>query len=111
MTRRRNITEMLYWGACRSTLMQQFAIGVQRHSSSLASAHRLGAAIHFVPIDVLKKRVDIAARIRPVIDGIGVLVHIHHEQRHAPGKAVRMIPRPIIMYGVVAEIVVQNDPA
>src|SRR5206468_10781581 len=79
--------------------------------SSLAGTCVLGAMIDFIPIDILKKRINVPARICPIVHVIGMFVHVHHQQRYSPRKTARMIPRPVMVHGVLARVVVQNDPA
>src|SRR5262245_61790408 len=54
-------------------------------------------ALHdVVPVDVQHERLDIRCRLRPIIDVIGVFVHIEGEDRHPTREATRMIRRPLI---------------
>lgn len=72
----------------------------------LAPAHRFGAAIDVVPINVLKKRVDVSPCVGAIVDRVRMLVHIHHEKRYAPSKAISVIPSPVVVDCIVAEIIV-----
>lgn len=60
-----------------------------------------GPTIDLIPLDITEKGINIAPGIRPIVQVVGVLVQIHHQQGYTPGQAVRMIPRPIVMHRVI----------
>src|SRR5947208_10144990 len=63
--------------------------------TSTSRLRLLGATAYFVPLDVLEEGVDVALGVRAVVHRVRVLVHIHDEQRRAPGETVRVVPQPV----------------
>src|SRR5574341_2689997 len=80
-------------------------------TSSFDSAGVLGPAADLVPVDVLEEGVDVAACVCPVVHGVSMLVHVHDQERAAPGEAVRVIGSPICMDGVGAGGEVEDNPS
>src|SRR5215471_276132 len=69
-------------------------------------------ALHdMIPVDVLHERLDIRRRLRPIIDVIGVFVHVEGEDRHPTRQTARMIRRPLIDQLGIPRGVHQEDPA
>src|SRR5437660_12445771 len=78
--------------------------------TSIPRLRLLSAAAYFVPLDVLEEGVDVALGVRAVVDRVRVLVHIHDEQRRAPGETVRVVPQPVSVRGLLVRIEREDHP-
>jgi len=54
--------------------------------------------------------IDITRGVGTVIDVIGMLVHIHHQNRDPPCQAMRVVPGPVIVHGIFMKIVAHDHP-
>jgi hypothetical protein len=68
----------------------------------LAAADSLSTTIDFIPIDVLEKGIDISRRVGSVIHCLGVLIHVHNEQRQSARQTMGMVGCPVVMDFIVS---------
>src|SRR5207247_9064073 len=107
--------EALTWGTsalpCRDASRAPRSPWRRAAGTSISRLRLLGATAYFVPLDVLEEGVDVALGVRAVVDRVRVLVHIHDEQRRAPGETVRVVPQPVSVRGLLVRIEREDHPA
>src|SRR5215470_11284614 len=97
---------------CRILLLRSWVSSLElcpERSAGLLPA--LEAPLHLVPLDVLEEGVDVLRRRGSVVDGVRVLVHVHHQQWSAVGGILGVVPAPADAELSILEVVVEHRPA
>src|SRR5262245_26063782 len=80
-----------------------------RHRAHLDGA--LIAPIHLVPENVREERIDVLRRSGAVVHLVGVLVHVHHQERHSIGGVLRVVARPAGAQVCGVHVELEDHPA
>src|SRR5712692_2921078 len=73
--------------------------------------HSLCSTVYFVPIHVLHESVHVFGSGCSIIHVIRMLVHVEDQQRIAQGRAVHVIPGPVVVNFPSVQIASKNHPA
>src|SRR5262245_36241220 len=68
------------------------------------------ASVDLVPVDVLHERVDVLRGRGPVVEMVGMLVHVEHEQGPAHRHVVHVVPRPVVVHLPGVQVVGEDHP-
>src|SRR4029453_12476266 len=83
-------------------------LGPESGASLLRS---LEPVLYLVPLDVLEERVDVLRRRRAIVNRVGMLVHVHHQERRTVSGALGMVPAPMNTELGGLEVMVEHRPA
>src|SRR5262245_38662025 len=71
----------------------------------------LEATVDLLPLDILEEGVDVLRRGCSVVDRVGVLVHVHDQERRAVRCGLGVVAAPVDAQLATLEVVVQHRPA
>src|SRR5438132_8583057 len=87
------------------------ALGVLSADRCPRGVCRVQPCAHRLPLQILKKRIDVLARGSAVVHLVGVLVHVHDENRQCRGRTVSVIGHPVVLELPRVQVEAQHDPA
>src|SRR5437879_2941960 len=77
----------------------------------LRGVRRVQPCAHGLPLQVLKERIDVLGRGGAVVYLVGVLVHVHDENRQCRGRTMSVIGHPVVLELPRVQVEAQHDPA
>lgn len=69
------------------------------------------AARGLFPVDVIHETIDVVPGRRGEVHVVGMLIHVHHQQRRGGGRRMHVIRHPEILQRPGMLVPAQHDPA